>query len=298
MKPALIIGCTCVDVILSIHHLPKTEENLRPSAQQMSLGGCAYNVSHIVRLLKAPHTFITPVGGGLYGDYVAKQLQDEGVPLTVRLPDRDNGCCYCLVEATGERTFMSFHGAEYSFQKEWMTPYPAASYGLTYISGLEVEEPTGENLIQYLEENPSLQVFYAPGPRVKQIGSEKNDRILALRPILHINDREALMWTGKATYQEAAASLHAVTDNTVIVTLGKAGAYCVDAAGHPLLVPAQPVDHVVDTIGAGDSHAGAVIACLTMDMPLERAVAYANQVAAAVVGTRGSRLPADMLPAL
>ena len=65
MKPALIIGSTCVDVILNIHHLPRTEENLRPTAQHLSLGGCAYNVSHIMRLLKAPHTFSSPVGGGV-----------------------------------------------------------------------------------------------------------------------------------------------------------------------------------------------------------------------------------------
>lgn len=298
MKPALIIGSTCVDVILNIHHLPKTEENLRPTAQQLSLGGCAYNVSHIVRLLKAPHTFISPVGGGVYGDYVARQLAAEGIPLTVTLPDQENGCCYCLVEATGERTFMSYHGAEYTFQKEWMTPYPAAGYGLTYICGLEIEEPTGENLIQYLEENPTLQVFYAPGPRVNRIGREKNDRLLALKPILHINEREAISWSGKATYQEAAAYFHSITGNTVIITLGEAGAFCIGPDGKAFLAPSQPVKQVVDTIGAGDSHAGAVIACLTMDIPLEQAVAYANRVAAAVVGTRGARLPAQSLPAL
>lgn len=298
MKPALIIGSTCVDVILNIHHLPKTEENLRPTAQFMSLGGCAYNVSHIVRLLKAPHTFISPVGGGVYGDYVAKQLRAEGIPLTVTLPDRENGCCYCLVEATGERTFMSYHGVEYTFQKEWMAPYPAAGYGLAYVCGLEIEEPTGENLIQYLEENPCLQVFYAPGPRVTRIGREKNERILALHPILHINEAEAMAWSGKATYQEAAAHLHAITGNTVVVTLGEAGAYCIDPDGNAFLSPSRPVAHVADTIGAGDSHAGALIACLTMDMPLEQAVAYANRVAAAVVGVRGARLPARLLPEL
>ena len=30
MKPALIIGSNCVDIIINIDHLPKTDENLRP----------------------------------------------------------------------------------------------------------------------------------------------------------------------------------------------------------------------------------------------------------------------------
>ena len=43
MKPALIIGSTCVDVIINIHHLPKTEEDIHPTSQSMAIGGCAFN---------------------------------------------------------------------------------------------------------------------------------------------------------------------------------------------------------------------------------------------------------------
>ena len=167
MKPALIIGSTCVDVIINIHHLPKTEEDIHPTSQSMAIGGCAFNAAYMVRLLNAPHTFITPVGGGTYGDYVAKLMTQAGIPIAVRVPEKENGCCYCLVEAGGERTFMSYHGVEYTFQKEWMEPYPAEDFGLTYVCGLEIEEPTGINLIEYLEEHPSLELFYAPGARVE-----------------------------------------------------------------------------------------------------------------------------------
>ena len=38
MKPALIIGSTCVDVIINIHHLPKTEEDIHPTSQSMAIG--------------------------------------------------------------------------------------------------------------------------------------------------------------------------------------------------------------------------------------------------------------------
>ncbi len=298
MKPALIIGSTCVDVIINIPHLPKTEENIRPTSQTMSLGGCAYNVSHMLRLLHVPHTFISPVGGGLYGDYVAKELTGSGIPIAVRLPGQENGCCYCLVEATGERTFLSYHGAEYTFQKEWMEPYPAENYGLAYICGLEAEEPTGENLVRYLEEYPSLQIFYGPGPRVMKIDPERNRRILALRPILHVNEQEAMTWSGADTYHEAASLLHSITGNTVIVTLGEQGSYCIEKDGTSYLVPPVPVSSVADTIGAGDCHAGSVIACLTMGLSLRQAISYANCAASAVVGVRGACLPPELLPKL
>ncbi len=296
MKPALIIGSTCADVIIRVDHLPKSQEDLHIVSQTMSPGGCAYNVSNMLRLLNVPHTFITPVGGGLYGDFVARELTRARIPIHISLPEQENGCCYCLVEANGERTFLSFHGAEYTFRKSWMSPFPAAAYDLAYVCGMEIEEPTGEELIEYLEENPSLRVFYAPGPRVAGIGREKNDRLLALRPILHLNEAEALAWTGENSREKAAARLHAATGNAVILTLGGDGAYCVEADGYAWLVPPAPAPRITDTIGAGDAHAGTVLSCLTMDMPLYEAVVCANRAAAAVLGVSGACLPPENLP--
>ena len=48
-KPILVIGSTCVDIIINIHHLPVTEENIRPASQSMAMGGCAFNVANILR---------------------------------------------------------------------------------------------------------------------------------------------------------------------------------------------------------------------------------------------------------
>lgn len=298
MKPALIIGSTCVDVIINIDHLPKTAENIHPSYQSMALGGCAYNVNYILRMLSAPHTFISPVGGGTYGDYVAKQLKSAGIPVAIRVPEKENGCCYCLVEASGERTFMSYHGVEYTFQKSWMEPYHADNYGLTYICGLEIEETTGVNLVEYLEEHPNLEVCYAPGPRGYLIDPELTRRIYALHPILHINEQESLDLSGKATVEEAAAHLNGLTQNTVIITLGENGTYCLEKDGDSYTVPGVPASHVEDTIGAGDAHIGTIIACLTMDFPLRDAIAHANEVASAVVGIKGASLPPELFPDL
>lgn len=296
MKPALIIGSTCVDIIINIPHLPVTQEDIHPTAQTMSVGGCSYNVAYIVRLLDAPYTHISPVGSGMYGDYVAKCLTEAGFPIAVRIPDQENGCCYCLVEESGERTFMSVHGVEYTFQKEWMEPYCADDFGLAYICGLEIEESTGDNLIEYLEENPGLQVFFAPGPRLKHISQDRIDRILALKPILHINELEAVALSGKDMIEDAGRYLHTITGNTVIITLGVQGTYCVEADGREYRIPSVPAEHVVDTIGAGDSHAGTVIACLTKDMSLYDSIAYANKIAAAVVGVQGMSLTKEQLP--
>lgn len=297
MKPSLVIGTSCVDVILTMDHLPVTEEDVNPDSQTMSVGGCAYNVAYMMRLLEAEHVFISPIGGGMFGDYVARHFAENQIPVTVRVPDRENGCCYCLVEKGGERTFLSYHGVEYTFEKSWMDPYPAGTFRYAYVCGLEVEEPTGENLVSWLEEHPELEVLFAPGPRNVWIGREKTDRMLALHPILHINEQESIALSGEKEYRAAARTLQRRTKNTVIVTLGEKGAYCLKQTGEEFFVPSEQVSQVADTIGAGDSHAGTVLACLTKGMELEDAIRYANQVAAAVIQVKGASLPPERLPA-
>lgn len=296
MKPALIIGSTCVDLILTMDRLPKTGDDIEPTSQTMTIGGCAYNVSHMLRLLGADHTFVTPVGGGMFGDFTRKQFERQGIPVSVYLPEKESGCCYCLVEKSGERSFLAYHGVEYTFCEEWMEDYLAENYGWTYICGLEIEEPTGWDLIAYLEKHPELQLCYAPGPRGVYIEREKTERIYGLSPMLHINEREAKELSGEKDYRAAARILQKRTGNTVIITLGAEGAYCLEKDGSEYSVPAVRPEMVVDTIGAGDAHIGTVLACLTMDWPLKDAIAYANRVSAAVIGVQGGTLPADKLP--
>lgn len=288
-KSIMVIGSTCVDIIINIDHLPRTQEDIHPSSQSLALGGCAYNVASMIKRFGAPVTLISPIGTGFYGEYVAKELERSGFPVTIRVPDRDNGCCYCLVEAGGERTFMSYHGAEYLFHKEWMRPVDRFFYDMVYVCGLEIEEPTGMELIEYLESHPKRELFYAPGPRGSRIEREKTERIYALHPVLHINEPESQELSGADFVEEAAEKLFAMTDNTVIITLGKRGAYCRERSGKRYYVEGIPAV-VVDTIGAGDSHIGAVMASLSLGKSLPEALRTANQAAACVVGVKGATL--------
>lgn len=54
MKQALIIGSTVADVTVRLPHLPVTGEDVIVESQSMSLGGCAYNVSEILRQSGVP----------------------------------------------------------------------------------------------------------------------------------------------------------------------------------------------------------------------------------------------------
>lgn len=290
MKNVLVIGSTCVDVILRVDHLPRTEENIHPESQRFAIGGCAYNVANILGRAGARMTFITPVGRkGVFGPFVREALEPLGYATMIDLPDEQNGCCYCFVEKNGERTFASVHGAEYTFNPAWMKPYEDTAYDYGYVCGLEVEERTGEALVAWLETAKIGTLFYAPGPRGVRVKKELTDRLYALHPVLHINEGEAKALSGCADLDDALRTLHQLTGNTVIATMGARGVRCIED-GRIYTVAGTPASRVIDTIGAGDSHAGATLLGLCRGLSLPDSLAMANAVSAAVVQTSGATL--------
>lgn len=296
MKQILVIGSTAVDIIIRLPHLPATCEDVHVITQSMSLGGCAYNTSDTIRHFQVPYTLFTPVGTGTYGNFVRDAFAQRGITTPIPTPDQENGCCYCFVENNGERTFLSYHGAEYLFQPEWFDLLDTDSIDSVYICGLEIEETTGIHIIEFLEKHPSYRILFAPGPRIQVIPSEKMNRVLALSPILHLNETEALTHTGEKTIEAAARSLYAKTRNTVIITLGDKGTYYY--TDHETgFVPAYKASQI-DTIGAGDSHAGAILARLQQGASIREAIADANKVSAAVVETPGALLPDEKFQTL
>jgi sugar/nucleoside kinase (ribokinase family) len=292
MKRLLIIGSTCVDVILRLDHLPTTGEDMHP-VQRFAMGGCAFNVAQVPKAYDVDLRFVTPIGDhGVFSDFVRAHLDNAGFRGPITVPDSENGCCYCLVERSGERTFLSVHGVEYSFHAEYMDAFAGERFDYTYICGLEVEETTGGELVAWLEAHPDIAgtVVYAPGPRGIEVDADRTERILAMHPILHLNEQEAQALAGMSGSENhilaAAQALHAKTQNMVIVTCGADGVLWISADGSVHSAPSVP-STVVDTIGAGDSHCGAVLTGLTLGWSENDTMRFANQIASEVVAQEG-----------
>ena len=311
MKQTLVIGSTVADVLLGIPAIPRRGEDVNILSSEYRIGGCAYNVYKALRLFDSPAQLCSPVGQGIFGSMVRKRLEEEGIKPFVSLQE-ENGCCYCLIEPDGERSFLSYHGAEYLFSRSWMKGINYGDTGSVFICGLEVEDPTGSEIIEFVHEHPELELYFAPGPRIKHIDGERMERLLWRRdingrgPFLHLNEFEALSYSGKRKLADAAEYLAVKTENSLVITLGEQGCYSYENSIKKLndnsigdnhigrYVPGFPAN-VVYTVGAGDAHCGALIACLKKGMTLEDACVTANKIGAAVVGAGGAVL--DSLPA-
>lgn len=293
MKKVLMIGSTVCDIILNLDHLPTRQEDVHPEKQSTRIGGCAFNATYALSHLGVPYTFLSPLGTGVYGDFIRKEIKRHHVVSDI-LVDEENGSCLCLVEKDGERTFLSMHGAEYQFHKEWLDSLNLSEYEYGYVCGLEVEECNGEELVETIL-GTNIKFLFAPGPRVMHIPSDRMEKLLNHGVMLHLSDREALFYTKSNTIEQAADLLYQKTQNLVVITCGKDGCYLRKEEG--FWVSSEPV-HVADTIGAGDCHCGVFLASLARGCDLKTSAMFANRVAGKVVQSYSSILAEEEMKML
>lgn len=257
MKSTLIIGSSVCDVHIYVSQMPQVTGDENIIRQEMSMGGCAWNVASVFRQLQLPYTLFSPIGQGIYGDFVKRHFQKYHIPQLIETTQK-NGCCYCVIDNKGERTFLCEHGAEYFFQKEWFSLLDMSQYDSIYICGLEIEEDQQQLIYQFLKQYPHHTIYFAPGPRLLEIPEQSMQNILSLRPILHLNQQEILTYTKQNDLEKACVLLYQQTKQPIIVTLGKDGCYFYDES-QAYFVPTPKVS-VYNTNGAGDTHLGAIMA--------------------------------------
>ncbi|MDR0402585.1 MAG: PfkB family carbohydrate kinase [Treponema sp.] len=289
MKQTLVIGSTVVDVLLHVPRLPVRGEDINIGSSSCRFGGCAYNVYKTLRRFDSPALLCSPVGTGVYGRMVRKHFAEAGIEPFISL-EEENGCCYCLIEKDGERSFLSHHGAEYRFDRSWMERVDFSVVDSIFICGIEVEDTDGQEIVDFVCEHPEADLYFAPGPRIAHIAKDRMEKLLDRRPFLHLNETEALDYTGAAAVPAAAEFLTNRSGNALVISLGERGCYYSGAAGSPDAgyAPGYPAGLVRDTVGAGDAHCGAVIAALKTGKSLKEACEIANRTGAAVVSGRFS----------
>lgn len=288
MKKTLFLGSTVLDMILPLDHLPVSKEDINSSGMTIALGGCAFNAFFAYHWFSDSAFLCSPCGTGSWADLLKSKLAQHNVVPWIEIPDEDNGCCLCLVEKNGERTFISHHGAEYRFDPSWLHHIDMNTIERIYVCGIELEEPTGKLLLETLQNLVHCELFFVPGARVSSLKQDILEAMFQLKPILHLNEQEATFLTGLNSVEESAMKLQTMGASAIIITCGPQGAYCFQQSQGTWLT--SPQVRVIDTIGAGDSHAGTVLAGLHLGLTLAESVNLANHMAAGVVSVQGAQL--------
>ncbi|RAU52651.1 sugar kinase [Pseudocitrobacter sp. RIT415] len=288
-RPITVVGAAVIDVIADAYALPWRGCDIELQQQSVNIGGCALNIAVALKRLGMRADNALPIGQGVWADIIRNNLAREGLISCIDGVQGDNGWCLALVEPDGERTFMSFSGVENQWNTGWLEALSVAPQSLVSLSGYQLASPCGELLVRWLESLQDVTPFIDFGPRIADIPDALMTRIMACKPVISLNRQEADIAAARFNLppetRQFGRAWMATFGTPLIVRHDKEGAWYFSPQEQGLAAP-FPVT-VVDTIGAGDSHAGGTLAGLASGWTLSESVLLGNAVASWVVGHRG-----------
>jgi sugar/nucleoside kinase (ribokinase family) len=285
------LGNVIIDIVAEVEALPERGGDVLASRAALEVGG-GFNLMAAAARQGLDVAYAGALGRGPFGDLARQALATEGIALL--LPEsgherRDTGFDVVLVDAAGERTFVTAVGAEAGLTDQRLDHVDIRPTDALAISGYGLLHAANRHAI--LERLPRLSpdttVCYDPGPLGHNLPDEIMDSVRWRVDWWSCNTREAELITGRSDPEEAARDLLAgLQRGNVLVRLGVSGCLVAQAAETVVHVPGVAVT-IVDTTGAGDAHLGAFIAGLAAGHDVHPATRRANVVAALTVSRRG-----------
>jgi len=262
-------------------------------------GGSAANTMAGLASLGVSAHYIGRAKDDQLGRVFAHDIRSIGVGWTQELAADGpaTGCCLVLVTPDAQRTMNTFLGASALLHPDDVDPDLVASAGIVYLEGYLFDRPEAQDAFR-----AASAAAHDAGRRVALTLSDTfcverhRDAFRELVEdhvdVLFANEAEIL-----ALYEiddvEEAAGIAAKSTPIVVVTRSERGAI-VRADGEYVSVPAEPVDEVVDTTGAGDQFAAGFLAGLSEGLPLERCARMGAIAASEVISHIGPRPQADL----
>jgi sugar/nucleoside kinase (ribokinase family) len=285
----LHLGNVVVDVVVSVPALPERGGDVVASRAEATAGG-GFNVMAAAARQGLRAVYAGAHGTGPFGTLARTALAQEGIDVIQPVKTGvDTGFVLAMVEASGERTFLTSRGAEATLTAADLDRVHPAPRDAVYLSGYSLVH--GSNRAALLGWLARLgdgdTMFFDPGPLVESIPAGALAAVLDRADWLTCNAREAAILAGSSDPRAAVTVLASRTSRSRVLVrtgpdgclVGRPGAWLVDVPGFSVAV--------VDTNGAGDTHSGAFIAALAAGAAETAAARSANAAAALSITRRG-----------
>jgi sugar/nucleoside kinase (ribokinase family) len=243
-------------------------------------GGSAANTLAGLAALGAQCAFIGQVADDQLGEVFAHDIRAVGIDFDTapRAGDPPTARCLIFVTPDGQRTMNTFLGASQFLPPHALDLEAIADSGVLFLEGYlwDPEEPRAamRKAIDASKAAGRQVAFTLSDPFVIERHGQDFHELLdaGLIDILFANHHELAALTGEDDLEAGLAAM-APRVPVLVVTRSAEGAIGIKG-GERVEIPAEPIDEVVDTTGAGDSFAAGFLfghvrrrdlkTCLTM----------------------------------
>jgi sugar/nucleoside kinase (ribokinase family) len=211
--------------------------------------------------------------------------------------DRATGRCLVLVTEDGERTMATHLGVASTLGPEDLDEELVGRAGVVYLEGylwdLDAAKAAMRRTMEVAHDRDAIVALSLSDPFcVERHQREFLDLLHGDVDVLFANEDEVRLLFGADDFDRAVAAVEE-TGVLAALTRGPAGSVVVAPSG-PTAVPAEPVEHVVDTTGAGDLYASGFLFGLTHGRDPGDCARLGGLCAAEVISHFGARPHADL----
>lgn len=251
------------------------------------LGGAPFNVAWHARALGLDPLLVSRVGTDAAGDAVLAAMRGWQMDLSgiQRDPDHPTGQV-AVTLAAGQPSYAILPDQAYD---HIAPPAAPAGVALVYHGTLALRHPSARAALAQVCADTGAPVFVDVNLRDPWWDEATVRARLDAARWCKLNDQELALLAGPGEPVAAARRLidrHGLAQ--VVVTLGAAGAFALGADGLLANVAPDRRVAVVDTVGAGDAFAAALIAGLLGGWPVPVTLRRAQQLASGICARRGA----------
>jgi sugar/nucleoside kinase (ribokinase family) len=287
----LVIGDVMNDVIVRPEG-PLARGSDRRASIIVRPGGSAANQAAWLASFGVSVDFVARVGAADVESETARFTAIGVAPYLVGDPHRETGRLVALIDADGERSFLTDRGANEALEVGDIPDVLIESAALIHLSGYSFFGPSPRAAVLDVMRragDKSISVDPASAEFLRELGAEEFLAWTRGAAILFPNEEEAAILAGSDDPETQCARL-AAHYPLVVVKRGAAG--CEAAAGEKRWRCNAPKIEAIDTTGAGDAFVAAFLSHrrsgADIQPALERAAA-AGAAASAIVGGQPRR---------
>ncbi|MHC8328200.1 PfkB family carbohydrate kinase [Pseudomonas sp. LB1P83] len=285
MPKLLHTGQVIIDLVMAVDKLPQPGGDVLAQSASFEAGG-GFNVMAAAARNGLPVVYLGRHGTGRFGDLAREAMKAEGIRIGIaHKAERDTGLCIAVTDASAERSFISYIGAEGELTAEDLARVSGEAGDYVYVSGYSLlHAGKAQALVDWVLGLPkAINVVFDPGPLVDSPDQPLMQALLPRIDLWTSNSVEALRITGASDIAEALDRLtdHLPAEVLMVVRDGPQGCW-ISQRGDRQHVPGFKVE-AVDSNGAGDAHAGVFLAGLAQGLPAGEAARRANAAAALAV---------------
>jgi len=285
----LVAGSINMDIVARVELHPRLGETVFGKSLHFFPGGKGANQAVAAAKLGAQTSIIGMVGNDDFGDQLEQFLTTQGVDVTNlhRTPEVTTGAALIVVSETSDNSIVVIPGANNQLKQKEIENISIGSDIL--VSQFEIPMNIIETFFAKGKTSGTINILN-PAP-ARQFPAD----LLALVDIIIVNERELAFFlrlnernidNSAETLRAAARKLQTHSKQSIVVTLGKKGAYAL--IGEKGIEIRERTVNAIDTTGAGDCFVGAVAAKLAEENSLEDALYYANAAASICVQRPGA----------